>query len=318
MARSRTEISVVIATYNRAELLAGALHSLAEQTLDPLQFEIVVVDNGSTDETPGVVSEFQLGHAKLHTKLISEKRPGLGRARNTGDEHAEGRLIAFLDDDARAAQDWLEKALRCFEEISPTPLAVGGLIRPFYLAPKPDWFKDEYETRSWGSEPRFLSRGETFSGSNMIFIKEVLRDHGSFSERFGMEGERLSVGEETALFDEIWRRNPEALLYYAPDLVVRHAVPAGKMTVSYILKRALVEGQAWYGLHSAGSALGRVRYVVSEAIPGLFRSLATSPFHLRRYEHVQNWLVEDSSVAISRLGGLLACLGIELKFGRSR
>lgn len=316
MTRSGTEISVVIATYNRAEMLAGALQSLAEQTIKPELFEIVVVDNGSTDETPSVVAEFQRAHPKLRTLLVPEKRRGLGRARNTGDEHASGRLIAFLDDDARAEQNWLEKALRCFGEISPTPLAAGGLIRPFYLAPKPDWFKDEYETRSWGNEPRFLSRGETFSGSNMIFAKEVLEDHGSFSERFGMEGERLSVGEETALFDEIWRRNPEALLYYAPDLVVRHAVPARKMTVSYILKRALVEGQVWYGLHSAGSALGRVWYVVFEAIPGLSRSLATSPFHLRRYEHYQNWLFEDFSVTVSRLGGLLASFGIELKIGR--
>ena len=130
-------------------------------------------------------------------------------------------MIAFLDDDARAEPDWLEQALRLFERVEPSPFAVGGPIEPFYLAPKPDWFKDEYEIRSWGDEPRFLRTGETFSGSNMIFTKTALRVHGGFSDRFGMKGERLSVGEETVLFDEIWRGSPDAPLYYSPELVVR-------------------------------------------------------------------------------------------------
>ena len=299
-------------------MLAGALQSLAGQTIKPELFEIVVVDNGSTDETPSVVAEFQHAHPKLRTLLVPEKRRGLGRARNTGDEYASGRLIAFLDDDARAEHDWLEKALRCFEEISPTPLAVGGLILPFYLAPKPDWFKDEYEIRSWGDEPRFLSRGETFSGSNMIFAKEVIRDHGSFSDRFGMKGERLSVGEETALFEEIWRRNSVAPLHYSPDLIVRHAVPAHKMTTSYALKRALIEGQTWNALHASQSHLGRGWYIVSHAAPDVFGSFARSLFHLRRYDHYQNWIVEDFSRTVGRLGILLSCLGINVPVRRAQ
>lgn len=316
MARSGTEISVVVATYNRAELLAGALQSLAEQTLDPSLFELVVVDNGSTDETPELVAEFRRSHAKPHTRLISEKRPGLGRARNTGDEQAEGRLIAFLDDDARAEPDWLEQALRLFERVEPSPFAVGGPIEPFYLAPKPDWFKDEYEIRSWGDEPRFLRTGETFSGSNMIFTKTALRVHGGFSDRFGMKGERLSVGEETVLFDEIWRGSPDAPLYYSPELVVRHAVPAAKTKVSYQLKRALAGGHSWYRLHSSGSLAGRVWYLTFHLVPGVFAALFRSLFRLRRYERLQTWAVEDLAECMSRLGMTLACLGIPLKVKR--
>jgi glycosyltransferase involved in cell wall biosynthesis len=318
MTRSGTEISIVIATHNRAGLLVGALQSLAEQTLDTALFEIVVVDNGSTDETPEVVTEFRLAHPNLQMKLISEKRLGLGRARNAGDKHAKGQFVAFLDDDARAERDWLEKALRCFSEINPTPLAVGGPILPFYLAPKPDWFKDEYEIRSWGDEPRFLNRWETFSGSNMIFAKEVIRDHGSFSDRFGMKGERLSVGEETALFEEIWRRNSVAPLHYSPDLIVRHAVPAHRMTTSYALKRALIEGQTWNALHASQSHLGRGWYIVSHVAPDVFGSFARSLFHLRRYDHYQNWIVEDFSRTVGRLGILLSCLGINVPVRRAQ
>jgi glycosyltransferase involved in cell wall biosynthesis len=317
MARSRPEISIVIATFNRAELLAGALESLAEQTLDRSRYEIVVVDNGSTDETPTVVAEFQRTHPQLRTLLVPEKRRGLGRARNTGDDHAAGRLVAFLDDDARAEQDWLEKALSCFGEVNPTPLAVGGPIRPFYLAPKPDWFKDEYEIRSWGEEPRFLSRGETFSGSNMVFAKEALRDHGSFSDRFGMKGERLSVGEESALFEEIWRRNPDAPLYYSPDLVVLHAVPAHKMTGSYVLKRALAGGQAMYAIRrDTDPHSGRFRILAREALPGFVRGLAGSLRRRRLFEHGQNWVFEDLAIIFVQLGVLLACLGIKVRVKR--
>jgi glycosyltransferase involved in cell wall biosynthesis len=310
VARAGAEISVVIATHNRSELLASALQTLAEQTLARDLFEIVVVDNGSTDETFGKVSDFALAQPKLNVKIVSEPRLGLGLARNTGTEQAAGRLIAFLDDDAEAEAHWLERALRYFAEIEPPPIAVGGPIEPFYLAPKPDWFKDEYEIRSWGDEPRFLNDGESFSGSNMIFEKVALQAHGGFSTALGMTGKRLSVGEETVLFDEIWRRNPRALLYYSPDLVVQHAVPAYKMTVSYCLKRSLVEGQVWYKLHSSRSALGRARDFLFNALPYFLRSLVVSPFRLRRYEHYQNWFYEDFSQVASRLGGLLGPLGV--------
>jgi glycosyltransferase involved in cell wall biosynthesis len=317
MTRSGTEISVVIATYNRAALLAGALQSLAKQTLDPSLFEIVVVDNASTDETPAAVAGFQDKHPELTTQLVSEPRLGPGLARNTGSERAKGYLLAFLDDDARAEPDWLERAISCFEEISPTPLALGGRIEPFYLAPKPTWFKDSYEIRSWGDKPRFLNAGEAFSGSNMIVAKSVLSDHGGFSEHLGPKGERFSVGEETVLYDEIWHRNPRAPLYYSPDLVVRHAVPAQKMTVSYCLKRALVGGQAMYAIRrDTDPHSGRFRILAREALPGFVRGLAGSLRRRRLYEHGQNWVFEDLAIIFVQLGVLLACLGIKVRVKR--
>ncbi|HJX54402.1 MAG TPA: hypothetical protein VJ801_16670, partial [Polyangia bacterium] len=114
-----------------------------------------------------------------------------------------------------------------------------------------------------------------------------------------------------------WRRSSAAPLYYSPDLVVRHAVPAHKMTACYALKRALIEGQIWYALHSNQSLLGRGRYIVSRAVPGVFGSFARSLFHLRRYEHYQNWVVEDLSGAVARLGILFSCLGINVPARRA-
>ena len=91
-------ISAVICTYNRADLLAGAIESLLEQTLNPAHREIIVVDNASTDGTRAVVEQF----APDGVRYVLETRQGLGYARNRGWQEARGEFVAYIDDDARA------------------------------------------------------------------------------------------------------------------------------------------------------------------------------------------------------------------------
>ena len=93
--------------------------------------------------------------------------------------------MAYIDDDAKASPDWLNVAFEIINSITPAPLCLGGPIYPFYLTPKPIWFKDEYEVRSWGPDSRWLSKGESFSGSNMIWKKEVFITFGGFPNRQG-------------------------------------------------------------------------------------------------------------------------------------
>ena len=123
-----------------------------------------------------------------------------------GGRHHEEKYVAFMDDDARADAPWLERALDQFEKSRPAPVAVGGQIRPWYLSPKPAWYKDEYEVRTWGQGARHLSAGESFSGSNMMFTKNILQQLGGFDVSVGMRGTRVSMGEETVLFNKIWDR----------------------------------------------------------------------------------------------------------------
>ena len=150
------KISVAVCTYNRAELLRGALQSLVEQSLDKALYEVLVVDNASTDHTSDVVRLFQCANPELEIILVSEARQGLGYARNTGFNNSKGAYVAFMDDDTRSDKNWLKLALDCFEHVRPTPWSVGGPVFPFYDSPKPAWFKDEYETDTWGDTPRFL------------------------------------------------------------------------------------------------------------------------------------------------------------------
>jgi glycosyltransferase involved in cell wall biosynthesis len=193
------QLSVVVCTYNRADMLSTALESLVQQTLDKRLYEVIVVDNASSDATPEVLRGLRARYGEWNIVLAREDRLGLGYARNAGVREARGAYVAFMDDDAWADKDWLKLALGCFEYVKPTPFVVGGPILPFYDSPRPAWFKDEYEIRTWGQKPRFLRQGESFSGSNIIFNKDIIETYGGFDVQVGMKGYHLSVGVETNL-----------------------------------------------------------------------------------------------------------------------
>jgi glucosyl-dolichyl phosphate glucuronosyltransferase len=297
-------ISIVVCTHNRANLLLQALHSLADQTLDPARYEILVVDNHSTDATPSILEQFRRGHPSLQITAVSEPTIGLAHARNTGWRRARGTYVAFMDDDAKADAQWLERALSCFTNVSPVPLVVGGPILPYYSVPKPSWFKDSYELRSWGTTPRFLKQGETFSGSNMILQKQALSDFGGFDIRLGMHGRRISVGEETSLFQKIFEsaRGLDSLaLYYDPEMVVYHAVGRYKMCASYHVRRSFAVGRAWYVLHGPMAFRDQLR-CLRMTITAVRQLSIAAVKAFREFPDYRNWIVESVSLVAIELG----------------
>jgi len=309
------QISVVVCTYNRANLLAGALDSLIGQTLDKTLYEIIVVDNGSTDNICQIVERFQVNHPECNILLVREEILGLGNARNTGIRYAHGEYIAFMDDDAHASADWLKNILRCFREIQPNPLGVGGKILPFYESPKPKWFKDEYEIRTWGNYPRFLKHGESFSGSNMIFNKNIFKTYGGFNTCVGMKEERLLLGEETALFDKVWefsnKKHDINIFYYLPQAVVFHIVPSYKMSLLYQLKRKFASGQSWYLLHRPKSIKGRLRLFI-RLLFSIVKLTIVALIHIGEYRTYQNWMVERFGPIVGEIGRLTGCVGLPI------
>lgn len=304
-------ISVVICTYNRADLLSGALDSLLQQSLDQSQFEIIVVDNNSTDSTPDVVAQYL---SYPHIRYIHEASQGLAHARNRGYKEARGRYVAYLDDDARADPEWLRSILDIFDNIVPEPLAVGGPIYPFYLSQKPEWFKDEYEIRSWGDKPRFLVPNESFSGSNMIFTKAVLEQFGGFNTHVGVNGITLSVGEETSLFLKLWENySGQNIFYYSPDVKISHYAPSEKMNVTYALKRSFASGQSavrMLGFDSI-SRKRRAKLFCYSGISVVYLALK-AVFKLPKYRRYQNWIFECGTPICERIGIILDLLGLHV------
>lgn len=301
--------SVVICSYNRIEHVLPSIESVLAQTLPADAYEVVVVDNCSSDGTAEAVEA--LAAENPGVRYLYEGRLGLSTARNTGWQAAQGTHVAFLDDDARAETSWLETAKRLIED-NPTHLCcVGGPIHPFYTSPKPDWWLDTYEIRTRGDLQRHLRPGESFSGSNMIWRRDILATYGGFESTAGMKGKELGMGEETALFRRVWDGEDTPVFLYSPDLRVYHWVPPEKMTMRYILKRATANGQfeARFALAQDGSS--RLR-LVGATLRTLVVEIPTVLLKRRHYRTTQNWYFEHCFIPIQHVSTLLHLLGLRI------
>lgn len=298
------KISIVICTYNRVLSLQQALRSLVNQSLDRRLYEIIIVDNNSTDGTGKAVKKFQ---EKIHQPkiiFIREKNQGLGISRNTGIKHAKGKYIAFMDDDATADEKYLALAVNYFSSHLPNLIAVGGYIVPRYISHKPDWFKDAYEEDYKGEKERFLIPGESFSGSNIIFRKDILIKYFGFNEVVGMKGDVISMGEETHLFEKIWKNEQRKdRFYYSPKLIIYHNVPAYKMKVTYRFKRAFAGGQAFFFRVSEYSFLYKI-FLFHYYVTILFLTPFYSLFRFITSQYLNQWLVESFTPAAYAAGFL--------------
>lgn len=234
-------ISVIVCTYNRGELLVQALESLVTQSLEKSRYEVIVVNNNSTDNTEEIAKNFVEKYDNF--RLVNEPKQGLSHARNRGYQEAKGDYVAYIDDDAKATENWLELIIKDFQNVSPTPVAVGGEIRPWYEVEPPDWFIEEFEIITRGDTSCFLKPEISFTplcGSNMALQKKVLESSGGFSPEFGMQGTKIRLGEETLLFNIIYEDYP--YIWYNPEIKVYHWTSKEKLTMSYMIKRQYMVG----------------------------------------------------------------------------
>lgn len=224
-------LSVVICTYNRCDILQGCLRSLVEQTAPQDICEIIIVNNNSSDTTQQFAEQFCRDHS--NARVVLEARQGLSHARNRGWQEAKSEWVAYVDDDCRVPGQWLESMQKIITENSPA--IFGGPYYPFFVTPRPRWYKDAYGSHVEDTVARPLKPGEYLSGGNIIFSRNALEDLGGFDPRLGMSGDSIAYGEETVLQIKAREVMPQALIYYDPALFVYHMVPAHKMTLRRIL-----------------------------------------------------------------------------------
>ncbi|NJL38860.1 MAG: glycosyltransferase family 2 protein [Leptolyngbyaceae cyanobacterium SM1_4_3] len=231
-------VSCIICTYRRPELLAGALKSVIQQNLPVHEFEIIVVDNNSGDETPTVVERLtRLSAAPV--RYVFEPKQGLSYARNAGVAQASSEIVAFLDDDAEADLGWLAALLEIYDTVSDA-LAVGGKILPIWEVERPAWIGDD-RLRSlslidWGDESRPLKWPERIIGANCSFRKQTFRDVGLFATDLGRRGEEMLGNEDTEIQERIHELNK--LVFYHPEAIVYHRVPPERLTKEYFCGRS--------------------------------------------------------------------------------
>lgn len=232
-------ISVVVCTYDRPLDLGRCLDSLCQQTIHA--HEVIVVDNGVQ---PARTQEVVHRAGAIRWRYLRETTPGLSRARNRGWQAADGVIVAFIDDDAMADSRWVEGIGEAFACVTPSPGCVGGRVEPIWDSPRPVWLSDDLARGlslvDWSPEPRLLQESEWLAGCNMAVPKVLLAAMGGFDERLGRAGGRLISQEETVLHKRLRRAGHP--LYYDSGVIVRHHIPAGRLTKRWFLRRAYHNG----------------------------------------------------------------------------
>jgi len=235
-------LSVVVCTLNQANYLRKALASLHEQTLPRAEYEVIVVDNGSLDSTKQTVASFPDFE---NLRYLYDSVPGLSRARNLGWQQARGRYVAYLDDDAVASPQWLERIRHRFETLLPRPTGVGGRILPIWEAEKPAWLRKELEPYlgivNWPALPMFLDENRFYlAGSNVCYERSALRESGGFPTDLGRKGLLLLSNEE--LWMQRFLLGRGEALWYDPEILVHHHIKAPRLTAAWFFERFFWQG----------------------------------------------------------------------------
>lgn len=224
------KISVIITTRNRAEVLPSVLQSLTRQTLSADRFEVIVVDNGSTDGTSDLLKSWKGSSMTVHS--VWEPIAGISRGRNAGARLAQGTFLAFLDDDVVALPDWLRTILQIFETVRPRPGCVGGIVATEWGAVRrPRWLTDELSgcipMSDGGPKPQWLTDGRYNWEANIAFPRSLFLSLGGFPVHLGRQGAIPLANEGHLLQLRLWQKGYGS--YYDPRIIVHHRLDAGRL-----------------------------------------------------------------------------------------
>lgn len=229
------KLSLIIATYNRAQSLLRTLRSVVSQSAAPELWECIVVNNNSTDNTAEVFACFATENQGFDLKMVTETKQGLSNARNAGITASKGEYVAIVDDDETLESSYIESYIEFFDSF-PTAMAAGGAVRAEYESHRPRWMS--HYTERMIANPIDLDVVVTLfpssrvpAGGNMAFRREIFDRVGLFNPRLGRNGQSLIGGEENDLFARL--RAAGELLYFVPNAAIYHHIPDAKLTDEY-------------------------------------------------------------------------------------
>jgi glucosyl-dolichyl phosphate glucuronosyltransferase len=232
------KISVILCTYNRSQSLVKALDGVAAQILpESVEWEVLVVDNKSTDQTRQVTEDFCRRHPG-RIRYLFEPQQGKSHALNAGIREARGEVLAFMDDDVAVGPNWLENLTAPL--LSGGWPGAGGRTIPAHAFTPPHWMALEgpYSMLGilcahfdLGDKPRELDRAPY--GTNMAFQKRMFEKYGGFRTDLG-PGPGSKIRNEDTEFGRRLMASGERL-WYAPSAVVYHDVPEDRITKDFFL-----------------------------------------------------------------------------------
>lgn len=233
-------LSIVICSYNRASYISGALDSLYNQSAGLDNFEAIIVDNNSTDNTAEVFKQWRSSHANGSFTYLTETKQGASFARNTGAKGAKGQWLCFMDDDAIANSNYVENIIKHIKT-KPEAIGFGGRIIPKYIPSEPEWMS--YYVSSLVGNFDYAPTACAFENgkypleSNMIVKKDIYDSIGGFNTQLpGVVGTLRIGGEGKELFYKLLALGHT--IYYDPAICVHHVVEVKKLTPEYMYRVA--------------------------------------------------------------------------------
>lgn len=268
-----TTVSVIICAYSneRRRQLDDAIRSVLAQTRRADGIVVVI------DHNDQLLANIRASFAGI-VVIANQGAQGLSGARNTGLRTAATDVVAFLDDDAIAEPDWLDRLTVHYADTK--VIGTGGKVLPLWQTGRPQWFPEEFQWVvgcSYRGQPETVRPVRNPIGCNMSFRRTVFETVGGFREGIGRLGQDAAGCEETELCIRAQQQLPGGVVLYDPWAVVYHHVTEGRSRWSYFRKRCLAEGRSKNDVVKAigaGDGLAAEQAYVTRILPrGVVRGL---------------------------------------------
>jgi glycosyltransferase involved in cell wall biosynthesis len=230
------KITVAIPTYNRADFLQQTLAGIAAQQFPREHFEVLVIDNNSTDHTAAVVSQF--ASARPAPRYIRETKQGLDYARNRAVGESRGEIIVFGDDDILVRPDWLAQiAVPLLADGEAHQIgAVGGEVIPVFPHGLPEWVREWHAPLAFRRDAGPLEPRHCPMGANLAFPKWIFEELGPFHTALDRAAGNYFSGGDSEMIRRV--RAAGYQVWFAPDAAVKHQMPANRTTFRYATRHA--------------------------------------------------------------------------------
>jgi len=283
--------SIIICTKNRSEHLRELLKSLSQLRFPKEKFEIIVIDNNSSDDTKIVTLDFKGNFQYLRYFLFAQN--GLSRARNFGISKSRGKFIAFVDDDVTVNKKWLISLYNTFQKTK--AIAVGGCVKLVFEKKTPNWLTNHLKIYlaelDYGNKLQKIKAPDYLVGANIAFNKMIFKKIGGFSEKFGRKNNSLLSSEELELCRRIEKN--EGLIFYNHSALAYHHIDDSRLNKKYFFYRAY-----WQGISDARL----------DKLHGRPMALGNRPPFSNLIHNILNFLFKPSienAILIARTGGYL-------------
>lgn len=262
-------ISVIFCTYNREKYIYNAIKSIVDQDYDPAKYEIILVNNNSTDNTEKMSKQAITDFPQISFSYFIETNQGLSYARNRGIKESCGEILVFVDDDATAFEGtYLSSIDQLFVDY-PDAGACGGPIVPVYETGKPKWISHFTNqliggALDEGDKTKPFTKGKYPGGGNSAFRKEIFELFGDFNVELGRKGTGLIGAEEKDLYARL--KVGKVPFYYLPTMGIHHYISEKKTTEDHFKELTYSIGQSERIRTKGVSAKAYRKRVFDEAI----------------------------------------------------